>query len=230
MSWFTDTFSSSIGRKLLVSLTGLFLISFLVVHLIGNLQLLKDDGGQAFNTYAYFMTHNPLIKTVSYLLYASILLHAFVALALANKNRKARPVGYSVNKASANSHWTSRSMALLGTLVLAFIFIHMKDFWFEYKFQDGIPMTSYTIDGFTKEYKNLFFEVNEAFHNPAIVGLYVVAMLIIAFHLYHGFASAFQTLGLNHKKYTPAIKAIGVLFSIVVPAAFALIPLYIYLQ
>ena len=228
MSWFTDTFSSSIGRKLLVSLTGLFLISFLVIHLIGNLQLLKDDGGEAFNIYAKFMTSNPLIKTVSYLLYASILLHAFVALALANKNRKARPVGYKMSKASANSHWTSRSMALLGTIVLVYIILHMKDFWYEYKF-GTVGMVSYTIEGFTQEYKDLYAVVYAAFHELWIVALYVVAMLIITFHLYHGFASAFQTLGINHKKYTPIIKTLGTIYAIVIPAAFAYIPLYIYL-
>src|SRR6187200_3003564 len=128
MNWFKKLLTSTLGRKLLMALTGLFLILFLVVHLIGNLQLLKDDGGKAFNIYAQFMTSNPLIKIVSYLNYALILIHIIWALMLSRKNSSARgPQGYAVSKNS--SHWTSRNMGILGTLILLFLVFHLSGFW-----------------------------------------------------------------------------------------------------
>src|SRR5687768_2745252 len=108
MSWFKETLSSSIGRKVLMSLTGLFLCSFLVIHAAGNLQLFKGDDGQAFNEYTKFMTSSILIKTISYLLYISILLHVIDGFLLIARNKKARPVGYEMWKASDNSMWASR--------------------------------------------------------------------------------------------------------------------------
>ncbi|WP_306416811.1 hypothetical protein [Fulvivirga maritima] len=131
MSWFTNAISSSLGRKLLMALTGLFLIVFLVVHLIGNFQLLHHDGGQAFNTYARFMTSNPIIKTTSYLLYATFIIHIVWGIGLVVSNKKARPVGYNVSKGSTNSTWSSRNMGLLGTIIFIFLVIHLKNFWYE---------------------------------------------------------------------------------------------------
>lgn len=125
---------TSVQKKILVSLTGLFLCSFLIVHLIGNLQLLKNDEGLSFNKYAVFMTTNPVIKTMSWVLYAAILLHAFKGIYLVFKNKKARKVSYIKYKGNSNSKWYSRSMGLLGTLILIFIIVHMSDFWYEYKF------------------------------------------------------------------------------------------------
>jgi succinate dehydrogenase / fumarate reductase cytochrome b subunit len=127
MNWFTKLLSSTLGRKLLMALTGLFLILFLVVHLIGNLQLLKADGGQAFNVYAKFMTSNPLIVVISYVNYAFILLHIIWAILLTSRNRSARgPEGYAVVKNS--SPWTSRNMGILGTFIFIFLVIHLKGF------------------------------------------------------------------------------------------------------
>ncbi|MEZ5057263.1 MAG: hypothetical protein R2879_09520 [Saprospiraceae bacterium] len=119
MSWFSHFLTTSIGRKLIMSLTGLFLILFLVVHLVGNLQLLLDDGGEKFNMYAHFMTQNPLIKTISYSLYAFILIHAFQGFALWRKNRNARGVGYAVNntRAVGTSAFASKNMGWLGTVI-----------------------------------------------------------------------------------------------------------------
>lgn len=226
MSWLTNTLTSTLGRKLIMSLTGLFLILFLVVHLAGNLQLLKDDGGMAFNIYAKFMTSNPLIKTVSYLLYATFILHILLSLFLTIYNRKARGTqGYAVTKSSENVTWSSRNMGFLGTIIFVFLVIHLRNFWYEMHW-GGIPTATY--EGETV--KDLYTVVNASFQEPFYVILYVVAMIGLAFHLYHGFQSAFQTLGLNHRKYTPAIKFIGVVFSLVVPALFALIPLYMFLS
>lgn len=222
MNWFVKTFSGSIGRKLLMALTGLFLCSFLVVHLIGNLQLLKDDNGEAFNQYAKFMTSNPIIKTTSYLLYASIILHAIVSLLLTIRNKKSRPQGYAVER--NQSAWTSRNMGILGTIVLVFIVLHMKDFWVEYHFEE-MPM--YTLADGTVV-KNLYIEVMEAFESGLYVILYVLSMAAVGFHLWHGFASACQTLGLNHKKYTPFLTIFGKSFAVIVPVGFAIIPLFVY--
>jgi len=225
MNWLTNFFTSSIGRKLIMSLTGLFLISFLLVHLLGNLQLLANDGGEAFNAYAYFMTTNPLIKTISYGLYFFILLHAILGFIIWSKNKAAKGGKYAV-RSNANVTWASRNMALLGTLILAFIFLHMGDFWFKMKFTDQLAMVN--VAGVDAPVKDLYAQVAHTFANPYMVAAYIVGLLALAYHLWHGFQSAFQTLGINHKKYTPIIHAIGKIFSVVVPLAYAIIPLYYF--
>jgi len=223
MNWFSKLFSSSLGKKLVMALTGLFLISFLVVHLIGNLQLLKSDGGEAFNVYAAFMTSNVIIKTISYTLYASILIHIIWAILLTRQNIQARGSSYVVVKNS--SAWTSRNMGILGTIIFIFLVIHLKHFWAEMHW-GGVPVVNYG----DREVKDLYTLVALWFDKGWYVGLYVVCMLGLAFHLWHGFASAFQTLGLNHVKYNPVIKFVGRAFAIIVPALFALIPVWMYLS
>ncbi|MCF8254437.1 MAG: succinate dehydrogenase [Bacteroidia bacterium] len=264
MNWVTKMFSSSIGQKFIMALTGLFLCSFLVIHMVGNLQLFKADDGLAFNTYAVFMTTFPVIKFVSYVLYASIIFHAIKGLMLVSKNNKARPVKYAVQNGAANSHWTSRSMGILGTLVLVFIVIHMKNFWFEYKFGHEVGYTSYFTNIATGEtgsrameaeykqhnkieetmvsspdgqqykivvVKDLYKEVATEFKEWWLVALYVLCMFAVAFHLYHGFQSAFQTLGINHSKYNGLIKFIGIwVFSVLIPAGFAAMPIFFFFK
>ncbi|WP_256012691.1 succinate dehydrogenase cytochrome b subunit [Desertivirga xinjiangensis] len=256
MSSFTKAFSSTLGKKLIMGLTGLFLALFLVVHLIGNLQLFKDDGGKAFNEYSYFMTHFMPIKIISYLLYASIVLHAVYALILTLGNKKARTVGYAQYNGAANSTWSSRNMGILGTILLIFIVIHMKTFWAEYHW-GGLPYIKYetnlsdasdvkvtplpyegkqlvhsqyvdTQNGTEVVVaKDLYKIVNEAFSQPWYVALYVLSMIAMGFHLYHGFQSGFQTLGFDHSKYKPLIDFLGLwVFSIIIPALFAAMPLY----
>ncbi len=209
-----------------MALTGLFLILFLIVHLLGNLQLLKDDGGQAFNVYSHFMAHNGLIQLISKLNFFFILLHAFVSYTLYVRNKKARPVGYKVNGAAANSSWSSRSMTLLGTLIFIFLLVHLQGFWYAFKFGSSIPTV--TIDGV--EMHDAYKWVAEAYANPLISGFYVFSMIVLAFHLWHGFSSAFQSLGLNHVKYTGFIKALGYAYAIIVPGLFAIIPIVLYLK
>jgi succinate dehydrogenase / fumarate reductase cytochrome b subunit len=224
MNWFTKLLTSTLGRKLLMALTGLFLILFLTVHLIGNLQLLKHDGGHAFNVYAKFMTSNPLIKIISYVNYAIIVIHIVWALLLTLHNRSARgPVGYAVSRNS--SPWTSRNMGILGTLILIFLVIHLKTFWFRMHWG---PITSVNYDG--EDVKDLFTVVDVAYNQIWYVILYVVSMAVLAFHLWHGFASAFQTLGLNHLKYNPVIRFVGHAFAIIVPVLFAIIPIIMYMN
>lgn len=224
MGWFKKFLTSSIGQKLIMSLTGLFLISFLVVHLIGNLQLLIPDDGEAFNIYAYFMTHNPLIKTISYGLYIFILLHAIQGIIIKKSNVASRSKSYKVNPVKGNS-WASRNMAQLGILIFVFLLIHMGDFWFKMK-RGVLPMVKY--DSFDHEIQNLYYRVDLAYQEWWIVAIYVIAMVALAFHLIHGFQSAFQSLGINHKKYTPTIKFVGVVFSIVISLGFAIIPLFFF--
>lgn len=225
MKWLINFFTSSIGRKLIMSLTGLFLILFLVIHLLGNLQLLVDDGGVTFNAYAYMMTHNPLIKVVAYGNYFFILLHAVMGFMLWSKNRAAKGSTYAV-RSDAKVSWASKNMALLGTLILAFIFIHMGDFWFKMKFTDQLAMVS--IEGMDVQVKDLYTQVATTFANPLLVVAYLVGLATLSFHLWHGFQSAFQTLGLNHPKYTPLIGGLGKAYAILIPLGYAIIPLYYF--
>jgi succinate dehydrogenase / fumarate reductase cytochrome b subunit len=207
-----------------MALTGLFLILFLVIHLIGNLQLLKEDEGEAFNIYARFMTSNPIIVVISYVNYACILIHIIWAVLLTIRNRGARgSEGYAVVKNS--SPWTSRNMGILGTFIFIFLVIHLRGFWYEMHW-GGIPTVNY--DG--EEVKNLYATVDAAYSNLWFVAIYVFSMLMLAFHLWHGFVSAFQTLGVNHSKYNPLIAFVGKAFAIIVPALFALIPIWMFLD
>ncbi len=211
-----------------MSLTGLFLIVFLVVHLTGNLQLLAGDDGKAFNLYAYFMTTNPLIKTVSYLLYAGILLHAIQGWILWQKNRKARGsqrYAVKVNRVAGTNSFAASNMAWLGTIIFVFIVVHMYQFWLQMKL-GATPMATY--DG--KTVKDLYALVSVTYQNLGFVIFYVVSMVVIAYHLLHGFQSAFQTLGINHRKYTPFIKGVGIAYAILIPLGFASIPIIMYLQ
>jgi succinate dehydrogenase / fumarate reductase cytochrome b subunit len=231
MSWFTQTiFSTSVGRKVIMALTGLFLCSFLVVHLMGNFQLLHDDNGQAFNLYTKFMTSNPLIKTISYVNFTFIFAHVVWGAYLTFKNKSARPTGYAYNDPGKNSSFSSRWMGVLGTMILIFLIIHLKDFKMAYLgLTEELPMVTYTLEsGENVTVKDMFYEVKEEFHEPVVVGIYVVSMIALGFHLFHGFQSAFQSLGLRHPKYTPAIKAIGFVFWGLIPLGFAIIPLIFF--
>ena len=256
MSKSKPVLTSSLGKKLIVSLTGLFLCTFLIIHLIGNLQLFKDDAGYAFNKYAYFMTHFTPIKVVSYLLYTSIIVHAVYALVLTLKNKSARPVAYNQYEGKANSAWNSRNMGILGTVLLVFLVTHMQNFWFQYKF-GTTPYVEYHTDlatgnqeiistedlpadfnGYveysnagieTIKSKDLYKQVAVTFKNPILVGLYILGMAALSFHLIHGFQSAFQTIGFNHRRYVGIIRWLGVwIFGILIPIAFAAMPLYFY--
>ncbi len=225
MSWFSSFLTSSIGKKIIMSLTGLFLMLFLLVHLIGNLQLLIDDGGETFNIYAKMMTTNPLIKVISIGNYIFILLHAIQGLLLWRTNSASRSSRYAVASKSTTTI-SSRNMGWLGTVILVFILIHMWQFWFQMHY-GTLELAKYA--DYPEGVKNLYIPVAAAFSQWYFVLFYVIAMAVIGFHLYHGFQSAFQSLGLNHKKYTPAIKTVGGVYSILVPLGFALIPIIFFL-
>lgn len=221
---------SSLAKKYWMALTGLFLCLFLVGHLAGNLQLFisGEEGKLQFNEYALFMTSNPAVKILSYLTYFSILFHAIDGILLTVANRKARPVKYANSNPGANSTWYSRSMAVLGTAILVFIVVHMQNFWWRMHFGD-LPVDT---AGNKDLYQVVMDFFNPAVNSTAIVAmlLYIVAMFALSFHLMHGFQSAFQSLGLRHKKYTPAIQKLGTAFAVIVPLAFAAIPVYLFLS
>ncbi|WP_296684942.1 succinate dehydrogenase cytochrome b subunit [Flavobacterium sp.] len=263
---------SSLAKKYWMSFTGLFLCLFLSGHLAGNLQLIFSDALH-FNQYALFMTTNPAVKILSYLTYISILFHAIDGILLTVQNRKARPIGYAKTDGSSSS-FSSRNMAVLGTIILVFIVTHMVNFWAVMHFDKNMPLQTITIGqaGQQQEYylttdggylpkaqvdqqvikienRTEFFDaaanvkikegykdlhkITVAFFKDPKTGLiatilYVIAMITLAFHLLHGFQSAFQSLGLSNPKYTPAIKKFGAAFAIIVPILFAIIPVYIH--
>ncbi|GAA4058055.1 succinate dehydrogenase cytochrome b subunit [Flavobacterium chungnamense] len=273
---------SSIAKKYWMALTGLFLCLFLAGHLAGNLQLIFSDALH-FNQYALFMTSNPAVKLLSYVTYISILFHAVDGFMLTYQNVKARPVGYAKSNPGANSSFSSRNMAILGTLILVFIVTHMVNFWAKMHFDKDMPLQTITVEAMGQK-QELYLTTNEgympvqqvaksideatktgvqtyienrtefyntqakvkvgegykdlhkitvAFFKDAKYGLiatilYVIAMAVLAFHLLHGFQSAFQSLGLNNPNWTPKIKFFGTAFAIVVPLLFAIIPVYIH--
>ncbi|HMV15277.1 MAG: succinate dehydrogenase cytochrome b subunit [Chitinophagales bacterium] len=209
--------TSSIGKKIIVGLTGLFLISFLVVHVGINSTILINDNGETFNTAAHFMSHNWIIRVMEIGLLLGLLAHIGLTLRLHFENKAKRPVAYAVSAGNANSKWYSRSMSVLGLLLLIFLVLHMGDFWYHTK-----------VAIFTGAEENSFLEVKEALTKWYIVVPYILGFIALGYHLLHGFPSAFQTLGLNHKKYTPIIAALGTAFSIVVPGLFGAIALAIF--
>lgn len=222
MSWVFKMLSSSLGKKLIMSLTGLFVILFLLVHLMGNLAIFKGDDGVSFNAYAKFMSTNPLIEAVSFFMYFFFILHIVIASWITIYNMLARPVGYKKLDASANSSWASRNMYILGLLIFAFIFLHLKDFWWNYK----IMHVEMSPD--PEGNRDLYAMVIAQFHTTFGLVTYLIGLLALTYHLIHGFQSAFQTLGFDHNKYTPAIKFIGWAYAILVPIGFATMPVYVY--
>ncbi len=211
-----------------MALTGLFLCLFLVGHLAGNLQLIfitGEEGQQAFNEYAQFMTTFPLVKILSYLTYASVLFHVIDGIVLTMQNRKARPVGYVKENGAANAKWASRNMGILGTIILVFLVSHMQSFWYTMHFGD-IPMHNGLKDLHTVVLQ--FFSPENSLGLVAVVG-YVLAQMAVAFHLSHGVQSGFQSLGVRHAKYTPIIELSGMGFALLVPTLFAIIPIFLYI-
>lgn len=228
-------FASSIGKKITMGLTGFFLISFLIVHCAINSMIFFNDGGQTFNHWGHFMGSNLIIRTAEIGLFVFLLIHIVQGLLLWKQNRTARPVKYIVTNLNANSKWYSRSMGLLGTLILLFLVLHLYHFWTPSRF-GGMANLRALEETTLADYNNqpvhdLFKEMLLVFKdNLLVVIIYVLGVISLCWHLLHGFQSAFQTFGLNHKKYTPLIKSIGVGYSILICLLFALMPIAIYLN
>jgi succinate dehydrogenase / fumarate reductase cytochrome b subunit len=214
MSKIASLYTSSVGRKLVVGLTGVFLCLFLVFHVSVNLFLFKPDGGAMFNTYAEFLATYPLLRPVEIILFLLFVVHAFYAIWLWLTNRTARPERYAVNKASEVSTLESRIMIVTALVVLVFLVIHINTFFVTSRFFSGDHDIT------------MYQRVADAFAHPVYALFYVVALIFLAYHLRHGFQSAFQTYGLRTSKYRILIEAVAVVFWLLIPIGFALMPLY----
>lgn len=216
MGWLSKTLDSAIGKKVLMAVTGLFLITFLCVHLFGNIFLYV--GKEAFNTYVETLEGglvHAFILIMEVVLVVAFFIHIFNGVRLTLQNMAARgDVKYAVQKSAPQVSFTSRNMFVTASIVFIFLVIHLKNFWYEYKVV-GLtePVTPYDV-------------VVTTFQMPLYSFLYIIGVILLGFHLYHGFQSAFQTLGLNHKKYTPVIVWLGRIYSIFVALAFASFPVY----
>ena len=214
-------FSSSLGKKYLMAITGLFLCSFLIIHFLGNMALFTNP--VQFNEYTRFMSSNPIIRVMEIILVLGFLTHIIDAIILTRVNKKAQPVKYAVNK--NKSSWYSRNMGLTGTIILVFLILHLQSFWYEYKFGEVLM----TVDSNGNEIKDMFTIVKTAFSEWWYSAIYILAMILLGSHLNHGFQSAFQSVGLRHKKYTPTIKMLGTGFSISITLGFISFPIYFFI-
>jgi succinate dehydrogenase / fumarate reductase cytochrome b subunit len=232
MTW-KQVFTSSIGRKLVMSFTGLFLITFLIIHVGINACIFADlfnpaDDGAMFNKAAHFMASTVLIRIAEVGLFAGILWHAFQGLALEYYNRSKRKQGYAVPMGNRGSKWYSRSMGLLGTILLIFLVLHWYHFWVPARFTGQEYLTPVTYNGV--EMHDMFNLMQFTFSHLWVVVVYVLACVSLLYHLLHGFQSAFRTLGLHNGRWFALVKSAGIGYSIVVSLLFALMPVAMYLK
>jgi len=210
--------TSSIGRKYAMALSAMFLLIFLVMHLSVN--LLSVFGETAYNNASQFMGYNPLIQFLMQpVLMFAVIFHFVMGFVLEIRNNRARPVKYAMNKGAANSTWMSRNMIITGAVILAFLALHMYDFWYHemnYKYIEGLPV----------EENRFWGDLHSKFESLWRVVLYVIAFVLLGLHLAHGFQSSFQSIGARHPKYTPFIKAFGNWYSVLIPAGFIIIAIY----
>jgi len=214
--------TTTLQYKLIMSATGLFLCFFLVIHLLGNIQLLLPESRaqEQFNWYSHLLSGNILIKIVSWVLYASLICHAVYAIIITRRNNKANGSSYYYDKRKAASTWNSRNMGILGTIILIFLVIHFKDFWYVYMF-NTLPLDA-------AGNKDLYTIVVKTYEQLWYVLIYEVAFIALGFHLLHGFSSAARTLGLYHPKYVRVVKVFGWIYTAFITFGFMAIPLYIH--
>lgn len=223
MKW-SEMFTSAIGKKIVMGLTGLFLITFLVVHVSVNACIWANDGGVMFNKAAHFMGSMVVIRIVEIGLFVGIFIHIIQGYVLEFSNRSKRGVGYNVKMGNKGSKWYSRSMGLLGTILLLFFILHWYHFWIPSRFT-GVEEVD--ING--KWMHNLFGLMQVTFKELWVVIVYVIACFSLFWHLMHGFQSAFRTVGVSNQRYLKLISAAGIGFSIIVSLAFAMMPVSMYL-
>ncbi len=217
MSWFTKALNSSIGKKFVMALTGICLILFLVIHMVNNLTLFA--GPELFNTVVKNLDGiKPLVRVIEVILASIFVLHIFNGVRLWLENKKARPEPYAVNGSSKNSTLLSRTMIWSGSIVFIFLVIHLRTMWFYFNFGGD-----YADFKHSHQYYQI---IVSAFQNPVYAVFYIVAMILLGFHLNHGFQSAFQTFGWNNKKYFPLIEKIGFFYAWITAILFAAIPVY----
>jgi succinate dehydrogenase / fumarate reductase cytochrome b subunit len=218
---------SSIVRKVLMALSGLFLMSFLVMHLSVNMMSLVSE--ELFNAASHFMGTNAVVQgLLQPILVFGVVFHFVMGMIIEMQNRKARQVKYAKFNGSANATWVSRNMIYSGLVVLAFLLVHFMDFWIPELTEKYVVGN---MDGLNEHgHYRYFEEMQHQFHNPLRVGVYVVSFIFLALHLLHGFQSSFQSVGFNSRKYSPMIKKFGNAFAIIVPLGFIIIALYHFIN
>jgi len=222
MTW-KQVFTSTIGQKLVMGLTGLSLIAFLVVHVGLNATIWADDKGEMFNRAAHWMGGTIVTRILEVGLFIGILLHIIQGYMLTAYNNSRRGTGYRVNK-GYGSKWYSRTMGLLGTLILLFLIMHIAHFWVPSRITHDLPIAAYN-----NGHHDLYRRMVDVFQEPVVVVLYVLGCISLAYHLAHGFKASFRTFGVSNSRYYSMIKASGYAFAIIVPLAFAMMPVSMYL-
>jgi succinate dehydrogenase / fumarate reductase cytochrome b subunit len=200
-----------------MALSGLFLIIFLITHLVIN-SLTLASSKDLFNDAAHFMATNPIIYAMQYVLALGFIIHIGMGVKLTIQNKRARSQEYVYNKMSKNTDLSSRSMIISGGLVIVFLALHLRDYFYQMKFV-GLPegTTDYDL-------------VVNLFTNPYYTAVYVIAFIVLGVHLNHGFKSAFQSMGANHKKYNPLIKIVSTAYSIVIALGFSTIAIFHFIN
>jgi succinate dehydrogenase / fumarate reductase, cytochrome b subunit len=224
MKW-SELFTSSVGKKFVMGLTGIFLILFLIVHVGLNACIWANDGGEMFNVAAHFMGSTVVMRILEIGLFLGFILHIVQAYVLELQNRRKRSIGYDVPMGNKGSKWYSRTMGWLGTFILLFLVIHIRNFWIPSRF--NMPEDYRQIYNGV-EVHDLFRLMQDTFVNPWIVLVYLIGCLSLAFHLMHGFQSAFRSLGVHNNRYLRLLKGIGYGFAIIVPVGFGMMPVSMY--
>lgn len=214
MTW-KQLFTSSLGKKYLMGLTGFFLITYLIVHASINALIFYNDDGATFNSVAHFMLHNYIVRFLEIGLFATFILHAVQGLLLWKQNRAARKISYEMQKYPKEIKWYARIMGWLGTFILLFLVMHLYQFWGSTKHE--LYFNGPAVD--------LYQSMKEVFTNPVWFTLYMIGLASLLFHLLQGFQSAFQTFGINNRRWIGIIRGIGVFYSIVICLLFASMPL-----
>lgn len=209
---------STIGRKFLMALSAMFLLVFLLIHLSVNLlSIFSED---AFNTASHFMGYNPLIQFVMQpVLVTGVIFHFVMGFVLEMKNKNARPVKYAVANNSGNSSWSSRNMIISGAVILAFLGVHMYDFWMHemnYKYVEALSINE------TRYWE----ELHAKFADLWRVIFYAVSFVLLGLHLSHGFQSSFQSIGARHPKYLKCVNTLGTWYSILIPLGFIVVAVF----
>jgi len=220
MNW-KDYFSTSIGKKILVGATGLFLVIFLVVHCYVNAMVFWPDNGKHFTDAAAFMGGNPAVRIIEVGLFLAFAVHIIWGLMLWSQNSKRRTVGYAVSAGNKTSKWYSRSMGLLGTLILMFLILHLYHFWAPNRYGQFFD-PNWTEGG-------LYTKMLATFYAPWVVAVYLLGCFSLSWHLMHGVKSSMQTFGLATHRYKGFIKSFGVAFAIIIPLIFASMPVYLHI-
>lgn len=219
---------TSIAKKVMMALSGFFLLIFLLQHM--SINMLSVIAPDMFNTVSHFMGTNPLVQfALQPVLAFGVVFHLAMGMVLEYQNRSARPVKYAHTNPAANSSWMSRNMIITGIMVMLFMGLHFYDFWFpelNVKYVMGDMSGQLPNNGGFRYWE----ELNHKFHDPIRVGIYCLSFVFLALHLMHGFQSAFQSVGFNHKRYTPALKKLGNIYAILVPGGFVLIAIYHFLN